>query len=308
MITINYHSSMPYNRLVKMLLALCMTLGVLTTPPVFAQEEEEEPELARTRMSLTANQYPDKTIGLEGLLRARIEGAFQPVPMEKVIFYSVSADGTETLLGESETGQNGIAPLNLKAADLTADAEGYLSFIARFAGNSELAESEGDLLIRPAKLDMTAVESDSVLSFTIQAMADSPEGPQPIPEAAVAVYVKRMFSSLKVGEGTTDSSGQVSIEFPNDLAGDENSNLYITARIDETEEFGNLVATSTQAWGSPVSAEIREAPPALWSPQPPMWMFVTFVVLMVAVWGHYVIVIIKMRQIARIGKRSGAQG
>ena len=299
---------MPCIRSMQMVLALWFCLRMLS--PVFGQEEEAkaEKEVARTRMSLTANQYSDRTITLEGLLRARIEGSYQAVPMEKVSFYRLIADGTETQLGESETGQTGIATMNLKAVGLSPDEEGYMSFIARFEGDDELSESEGDLRIRPATLDMTPVEGDSILSLTFQALAESPVGPQPIPEAPVVVYVKRMFSSLKVGEGITDSSGQVEIEFPTDLAGDEHSNLYISARIDETEEYGNLVLTSTQAWGSPVSAEIKDLPPALWSPVPPMWMTITFTVLMVAVWGHYVVIVFKMRRILRIGKKSTAQG
>ena len=131
----------------------------------------------------------------------------------------------------------------------------------------------------------------------VQVLADSADVSVPIVEAPVVVYVKRMFRPLKVGEGTTDESGNVEIEFPLDLPGDENGNLEITAMIEESETYGSLAATTSKTWGYVVAQDVEELPRALWSPNPPLWMFITFIILMVMVWGNYVIIIFKLFRI-----------
>ena len=268
-----------------------------TTEEVTEETTEEAPpeeEVIKSRMALTVNQYSDATLELNGLLRARIDGSFQKVPNESVEFFKVDAEGNEVSLGKSATGANGIALMNVKASDLAKDAEGYWSLLARYEGNDKMTGSETDLRIRQAKLEMTPISDDSTYTISCVATAMSEDSSTPIVEAVVSVYVKRMFSLLKVGEGTTDESGAVEIAFPGDLAGNQDANIEITARIEETEEYGNLAAAMTQPWGYAVSNAYTEAPRALWSPNPPTWMVVAFFILMGAVWIHYAIIIYKL--------------
>ncbi len=285
------------------------SLGILTVfmllPGVTAlkaQDDQAGKELARSRMSLSANQYPDHSISLEGLLRARVEGVYQKIPGKQVKFYRVDSEGKESLLGGAETTEKGVATLEIRTIGLKPDGEGYLSFVARFAGDDAMTESESDLRLRPAELVVKPVTHDSVYALDLTASAETPEGRQPIADATVSVYVKRMYSSLKVGEGSTDENGHAEVELPNDLPGDQFGNLIITARIDETEDYGNLVATMTQEWGTPVSRKIKELPPALWSPHPPTWMFVTFLILMGTVWGHYIVIMFELGRVKHEGR------
>jgi hypothetical protein len=103
-----------------------------------------------------------------------------------------------------------------------------------------------------------------------------------------------MFSNLKIGEGTTDESGEAIVEIPNNLAGDANGNILLVASLTENEVYGNLEASATQQWGVPVSDVVKQLPRALWSPHPPVWMLVTFVILMGTVWGHYIVIIVQL--------------
>lgn len=261
------------------------------------EETPPEKEVLKSRMALTVNQHTDGTLELNGLLRARIDGSYQKIPNESVEFFNVDADGNEVSVGISETGANGIALMKVKAGDLSKDAEGFWSLLARYDGNDDMAGSESDMRIRQAKLEMTPVSDDSTYAISLLAFAMSGDSTVPIAETTVSVYVKRMFSLLKVGEGTTDENGAVEIEFPSDLSGDQDANIEITARIEETEEYGNLAAAMTQQWGYAVSNAITEAPRALWSPHPPMWMVITFFILMTVVWGHYIVIIYQLFRI-----------
>lgn len=257
----------------------------------------EEVSTFKSRMSLTATQLADGSIELNALLRVKADESYQAVPDAKVVFLNVVPDGEERSLGGMATAINGKALLNVKTSGLPADADGYFSFIARYDGNDKIKASESDLRIHPAKLVAEAVEEDSTYLIRLQATADSPDGPVPIAEAIVSVYVKRMFTSLKVGEGATDAEGKVEIEFPNDLPGDQTANIMITAMIEESEEYGNLAVSMTKPWGYAVKLGEKELPRALWSPTPPTWMVVTFFILMVTVWGNYMIIVYKLFRI-----------
>jgi len=305
------------NHLTRWSCYMVLIMGIMWTAitPVFAQEtqpdttaqveteteEVEEEETIKSRMSLTADQFPDSTIILNGLLRAKIEASYQKIPGRKVSFFSVNPEGEETQLGDTITGPNGIATLRLNKTNLNMNEEGYYSLLARYEGDDKMDGSESDLLLRPAKLLMEPIEADSTFTLSIQAMAESTEGPLPIAAAPVSVYIKRMFSSLKVAEGETDEAGMVELEFPSGLAGDADGNLEITVKIEETEEYGNLTALSTQKWGYAVSTAPQEMKRALWSPHPPTWMVITFFILMGAVWIHFAIIIINLFRIKAQG-------
>ena len=260
-------------------------------------EAEEEVEMIRSRMSLTANQYSDGTIELIGLLRARIDGSFQKVAGEEIAFYFLNGEGEEVDFGKVKTGADGMATLPVDKTDLFSGDDGSYSFIARFEGNDKMDGSESDLMLKPARLTVEPIEEDSSYALKIQAIAESPDGPQPIAEATVSVYIKRMFSSLKIGEGETDEEGMVEIDFPEGLPGDENGHLEISVLIEETEEYGNLKATLGKKWGTSVSYDIQKLPRALWSPHPPAWMIISFFILMGTVWIHYMIIVINLYRI-----------
>ena len=73
------------------------------------ETEETEDVTVKSKMTITASQFPDGTIELSGLLRARIEGSYQKVPHQKVSYFSVNDAFEETALGDSITGPDGIA-------------------------------------------------------------------------------------------------------------------------------------------------------------------------------------------------------
>lgn len=275
----------------------CMTSLTAQKDTLQTEESPAEPEGFKSKMTITANQYPDGSIELNALLRVKYDESYQGVPDAKIDFFIGKPDGEEKVLGSMSTGTKGVAIMIVKGSEQKADADGNFTFIARFEGNNAIKPSETDLLIHPARLDMQTEKADSIYLIKVTATSASKDGPLPIAAALVTIYVKRMFSSLKVGEGETNESGFVEIEFPNDLAGDENTNLEITAMIEETETYGILVAKEIKSWGYSVNAEIKELPRALWSPHPPSWMVVTFFILMGIVWSHYFIIIYKIFRI-----------
>ena len=280
----------------------CLLFFLMPSGNIQAQETEDDaPEKTSSRMSLSTTQMPGDTIELSALLRAKIDDVYQKISDAEIDFFAVG-DEEEIPLGKGTTNTVGTAKIKISAKSISKNEEGYMTFLARFRGNEELEESDDEVSILKANMILTPVKEDSLLIIKISVSAPSVDSITPIAEADVALYIKRMIGRLKVGEEATDENGEVDIEFPNDLAGDDKGNLFITAFIEDFEEYGNIAATTTQAWGKPVSYAIEELPRSLWSPNPPVWMVVTFFILMAAVWGHYLIIMVKLSKMRKMGR------
>lgn len=256
-------------------------------------EEPPAPELVSPSLEFLAVQKGDMSIDLKARLKAKVKGSSMNLYRMRVKFFQVSGD-QETELGSAVTDNAGKALFNVKGDSLKPDAEGKLQFKAVFAGNKLMETAEESFGFKRAKLEITPIKEDSLLSVKVR-LVDLGTGTEtPVKDVTVGIFVKRMFLPLKVGEGTTDENGEATVEFPSGLPGDAKGNLTLLAKLDENENFGYMESSVVQNWGKPVSDKIEDQPRALWSSHPPIWMLVTFIVLMLAVWGHYVVIVYEL--------------
>lgn len=260
------------------------------------QEEpvvEEESSLISPSVLFTTTQKGNNTIDLKAALNGKVKGTFIKMPLLKVTFLQIT-DTEEKVLGFVITDRKGVAVLNTNADSLKTDKEGKLHFKAVFAGNKSMDPAEEEVTIKRARLEMIPVKEDSVLSVQVKLIDLGTGAEVPVPETMLGIFVHRSFYPLKIGEATTDENGEASVEISNNLPGDMNGNIILLAKLDENELYGNMESTITQKWGTPVSDKIKELPRALWGAHPPLWMVFTFIILMTAVWGHYIVIIYEL--------------
>jgi hypothetical protein len=238
-------------------------------------------------------QKNDNSIDLKASVKAKINGTLTKLEGLKLEFYN-GTDSATKKIGEGYTDRGGVSLINCKAEQLSTDAEGKLNFKVSFAGKDSLDAAEEVLAVKRARLEITPVKEDSLLSVKLKLVDLSTGTETAVPETDLGIFVKRLFSGLKVGEGKTDESGEISIEIPNNLPGNAKGEITLIAKLEDNETYGNLEAIVTEKWGTPVSDVIKELPRALWSPHPPIWMLITFIVLMTAVWGHYIVIIYEL--------------
>jgi hypothetical protein len=275
--------------------SLLLTAMLLMVGSVRSQEAEKaaEPEAVAPSFDFTSIQHSDNTITLKATLKAKIDGTLTKLSGKKLVFFSTS-DSAEQKLGEAVTDRNGTAALKLSADGLVANAEGKLNFKVTFEGGKNLEAAEEVVAFKRGRLVITPVKEDSTLTIQAKLVDLSTGAETPIAETNVAVYVKRLFNPLKVGEGATDEAGEVAVTVPNNLPGDSKGLLSLIAKVEDNENFGNMEAVSTQKWGVPVTDKVSSFPRALWSPNPPIWMLVTFIILMTTVWGHYIVIVYEL--------------
>ena len=258
-----------------------------------SKSEGKEASTYAPLITFISVQKNDNSIDLKSTVQAKIGGTLTKLAGLKIEF-TIGADSTAKKLGETITDSRGVAIFTCKPDQLTTDKEGKLNFKASFAGKDSIESAEELVSVKRARLEITPSKEDSLLTVKVKLIDLSAGAETAVPETDLGVFVKRLFSSLKLGEGKTDESGEASIEIPNNLPGDAKGNITLLAKLDEHEVYGNLEAAVTQSWGIPVSDELKELPRALWSSHPPIWMLVTFIVLMTAVWGHYIVIIFEL--------------
>jgi len=258
-----------------------------------APATEKDSSLISPALEFISTQKGDNSIDLAATLKAKVNSSFIKLPKLKVTFYQVSETG-ENELGFVITNGTGLALFNYKADSIATDKEGKFHFKAVFAGNKTIEAAQEEVSFKRARLEITPVKEDSIQSVQVKLIDVGTGTEKPVPGTLVGVYVHRMFYPLKVGEGTTDENGETTVEIPNKLPGDAKGNLNLMAKLDESELYGNLETSVTQQWGVPVSDKLQELPRALWSEHPPLWMMVTFIILMCTVWGHYLVIIIQL--------------
>lgn len=253
----------------------------------------EEEELISPSVDLISIQKNDKSVDLKISVKAKIEKKMRKMYGLKVNVFQVT-DSAEQELGSVITDRNGLAVFTIKPEQVTTNAEGMLHFKAVLGPVKKMESTEGEVTVKRALLTITPVKEDSLYSVQVK-LVDLATGEEtPVPQAVLGIFVKRSFNPLKIGEITTDESGEGSAEIANTLPGDAKGNITLLARLDENETYGNLEAAVVQQWGVPVSDKIEDQPRALWSSHPPLWMLITFIILMLAVWGHYIVIVYEL--------------
>jgi len=255
--------------------------------------DNKEETAVTPQVTFVSIQKSDNTIDLKATFKAKIKGNVTKLSGLMIMFV-YSADSVNKEIGGAMTDMSGVGVFNCKADALTADKEGKLHFKVMYAGDKTIEAAEETVVVKRARLVMTAVKEDSVLSVKLKLVDLSTSTETAIAATDLNVFVKRLFYPLKIGEGKTDESGEATIEIPNTIPGDAKGNITLLAKLDDNEQYGNLEASIVQPWGKPVSDEIKEMPRALWSTHPPLWMLITFIVLMTAVWGHYIVIVYQL--------------
>jgi hypothetical protein len=289
----------------QLLLFAGVILCLLSAAPAVAQADSTaqqpaaeapaaaEEELISPSVELISIQKADKSVDLKIAVKAKIEKKMRKMYGLKVNVFQVT-DSAEQELGSVITDRNGLAVFTIKPEQVTTNAEGMLHFKAVLGPVKKMESTEGEVTVKRALLTITPVKEDSLYSVQVK-LVDLATGEEtPVPQAVLGIFVKRSFNPLKIGEITTDESGEGSAEIANTLPGDAKGNITLLARLDENETYGNLEAAVVQQWGVPVSDKIEDQPRALWSSHPPLWMLITFIILMLAVWGHYIVIVYEL--------------
>ena len=113
----------------------------------------------------------------------------------------------------------------------------------------------------------------------------------PLKDVEITFYVKRTFGLMKVGEGTSDTTGITSAEFPVNIPGSDASNkLIILAKVEDNDVINDTVFQTT-AMSKVKFPKDQPVPRSIIGAHAPWWLIISFTLTVGIVWLLFVYVI-----------------
>ncbi len=286
-------------KILILLTSLCLLLN-----KAYSQNDvkTKETTIYKPILKLSYLKNTDDIRVLKCTILVRVKGKWTPIENADLTFYA----GTDSLvaLGKKTSDADGIAIIEIdKGASLPEDEKGSCTYTVEYKGTENSKAKSKEITIVDIHMEMTLEEIDSVKTITVKAGKKGLEGEiVAVKEEDVNVYVKRLYSNLKVGEIYLDEDeGQGSLEYEL-IPGDSLGNIVLIARIDDHDEYGNVEKRQIINWGTPVSYAIIDTPHEIWTNVAPLWMTITVLIFVLGVWYHLILIFIRMWKIKKIGK------
>lgn len=136
-------------------------------------------------------------------------------------------------------------------------------------------------------LQMGSNDSMHVVTATVTNIATQ----LPVKDVELTFYVQRTFGLMKVADGTTDTTGIISAEFPLDIQGsDSTQKITFIAKVEESDIMNDTAFLVTIKSLLPFPAD-KPIPRSIAGSQAPWWLVITFAAVVGAVWLLFVYVL-----------------
>ncbi len=271
-----------------------------TTTDSVASAVQEKKEL---KMSLEAFKI-NHDLKLVARVRSKVEAKFQNTAGVEISFYKDEVK-PENLLGKQTSNHKGEAYWIIPLAG-RPDSMASLVFYSSVKDHPDYEDAEETVTINPSKMTISLEEEDS--SRLVKIFVGHPDESGkivPLADAECKVYVKREFGLLEVTDAqTTDADGNISVEFPGDVRGDEEGNVTIVAKIADNETIGNAEVSSTIPWGIALEANDFYSQRELWSARAnsPISLIVIINAALLLIWGFIAFIFLEIIRINKLGK------
>ena len=233
------------------------------------------------------------------------EKRYVPLINVDVSFYSTN-DSTNILLDNVTSNEMGEAVFLISDNNpkIFKDSLGLITFKVEYKGNTSNKGAKKNLSVKQINMDVSFFQKDTIKYIDINVQEIGIEDHvTPIKYLEVGLYIKGTFSLLNIAEVETDENGKAIVEFPIDMPGDTLGVLTIVAQVEENDLFGTVKSNGKINWGIPVPLAI-EKQRGLGDTDAPLWMVYTLIILLSAVWLHYLYVIFLIVKIKLVAKET----
>ena len=233
---------------------------------------------------------------------------FNPLPKREVQLYLDSADNTN-LIAKIITDKKGEGSCTLPPSlkDKWNNSNKH-SFIAVLKGEKGEEEITSTLEITKAKIAIDTSNTDGTRSINVKVLyADNNEW-LPAKDVEMKVGVDRSGSVLSAGDEatyTTDSTGIVNVEFKKlNLPGDKTGNFMLVAKVEDNEQYGNLIIEKSVPWGTATKVDNTFFDQrTLWTTRfrTPFWLLLMAYSIVIGVWGTIIYLVMQIVKIKKLG-------
>jgi len=232
----------------------------------------------------------------------------------KVYIYEIN---DANLLGTITTAHDGTGTYTLnQQQSAQVAAKNAVQYFAVVNETESLSRKETEIIINDVQLDVVYF-GDTIWQKQIYVHVfetDSAGNKIPQEDVAIKFLVDRPLSPLPVSDvfnpeddesiTSTDLNGNISLNFPDDLPGDEDGNIQILIRIIEHDDYGTVEVSAKKPWGIPSDLNDLTLKRSLWASgaNAPISLLIFVNSLIIAVWGMIFYIIYKIFRIRKIGQ------
>jgi hypothetical protein len=268
-----------------------------------AQDSTASTTVLSVRYFLPENKIPYVDVST----KKKVGRKFEPVKGIPVnVYFSEAAE--KNLLGKIITGIDGEGRVALPASfKATWDSLNEFKFVAVSDSSAGVESLSGDVTIKKAILVIDTTSTEGIRTVTAQLKEKNGNEWVAVKEIEMKLGIKRMLGNLTVGDKetyTSDSTGMASAEFKRDsMPGDEKGNLILVARVEDNDNYGNLVVEKSVPWGKSVQAETHFWHRTLWSTgnRAPLWLLFIAYSIVIGVWGTIIFLVLQIVKIKKLG-------
>jgi hypothetical protein len=157
-----------------------------------------------------------------------------------------------------------------------------LSFLLTMTLAAQDEKINGNIAIQMGANDSMYVVTATVTNIATQL---------PVKDVELIFYIQRTFGLMKVAEGTTDTTGIVSAEFPLDIQGsDSTRKMALMAKVEDNDVMNDttfqVVLKSKLAFPPD-----KHIPRSMAGAHAPWWLVITFTAIVGVVWLLFVYVL-----------------
>jgi hypothetical protein len=286
--------------LVLLILACCTS--------ILAFSQDEKPEALVTLRYFVVNNN-DQYLQVQS--RIKLDNKFQPIANATVNLYldSVAAENLVNTVRTNEKGEAKTSiPFSLKDKWMTSTSH---KFIAVTGATKTTLETTTELDIAKAKIVIDTLNEDGLRSVTAQVMTFTDGEWLPAKDVEVKLGVKRLGGALRISDEetfTTDSLGNVSGEFKLDSlpSDDAKKNIILVAKVEDNEQFGNLLIEKTVPWGQHYTYTSNFDKRSLWATRnkTPLWLLFMAYSIIAGVWGVIIYLVFQLIKMKKLGRSS----
>ena len=233
---------------------------------------------------------------------------FNPLPKREISVYLDSADNTD-LIAKVITNTSGEAECTLPPSLKDKwNSSNKHSFIAVMKGEKGEEDITSNLDITKAKIVIDTTNTDGTRSINVKVLYADKNDWLPAKDVEMKLGIIRDGAVLSAGDEatyTTDSTGVVNAELKKlNLPGDTLGNYMLVAKVEDNEQYGNLMIEKTVPWG--VATKIDNAffnQRTLWTTRfrTPFWLLFMAYSIVIGVWGTIIYLVMQIVKIKKLG-------
>jgi hypothetical protein len=278
---------------------LLVAVILITIPNSLKAQEVEEFDFNFNFKTIKNADYT-RTLNVE--FYGELDRDVFPVYGAEINFYNLYDEDSLLLLGTTLTTDEGIATLILpENQKYIKDEDGYITFRAIFEETESLESFEEELSVLDLVMSFELNEDEGENSIDVYASVINASGEkEPVEETDIYFYVKGMVNPLPIYDDWLEE-GEYTFDFPDNLPGDLEGNLIVYIKIEDSDDFGNVVQEAQVPWGiGPMTHPVKTR--KLWTEGGPEWMIAVLSILLILVWSnifHAIFHLIRVRKEGR---------